>query len=82
MKHKIALLLGIMLFITGILIIYHEFSPVFAPYGSADRPGYIGDITIVGFISGISLIIVGIVIVYYFVFRKWELEHGSGELTF
>jgi hypothetical protein len=82
MKHKIALLLGIVVFITGILILFHEFSPVFAPFGSGDRPGYIGDITIGGFIFGISLLFGGILIVYYFVFRKWELEHGSGKLSF
>ena len=82
MKNKTALLLGILVLLAGVFVLFYEYRPIIPPFGSSsDRPGYIGDITLSGFLFGILLIFGGIVIVYYFVFRKWELEHGAGELA-
>ena len=83
MKHKAELVLGTSVLLAGVLVLFYEYRPIIPPFGSSvDRPGYIGDVTLFGFLFGILLIFGGFVIVYYFVFRKWELEHGAGELAF
>ena len=76
MNHKIALLLGIMMIFAGVLVIAYWGTFIIGGFGEGNTP--------IDFASifGVLLIFGGFTVLYYFVFRKWELEHGSGELAF
>jgi hypothetical protein len=72
MKHKTELLLGIMVILAGVIVLAYWGNFVVGGFGYRD--------THIDYVSifGILLIFGGFAILYYFVFRKWELEHGSG----
>ena len=72
MKHKTELLLGIMVILAGVIVLAYWGNFVVGGFGYRD--------THIDYVSifGILLIFGGFTILYYFVFRKWELEHGSG----
>ena len=76
MKHKAELLLGTLVLLAGVL--------VYAYWGSFTIGGFGYRDTYIDYVAIFSILLIfgGFVIVYYFVFRKWELEHGSGELAF
>jgi hypothetical protein len=75
MKHKAKLLFGTLVILSGGLI-YQLWGSLRSPPGFLEDEStrYVGIITM--------LIFGGFVIVYYFVFRKWELERGSEVLSF
>ncbi|MEJ2241764.1 MAG: hypothetical protein P8Y18_06450 [Candidatus Bathyarchaeota archaeon] len=74
MKHVIALVAGIAVIFVGIL--------VYALWGHFVIGG-LGSRNPIDFVAIVSILIIffGFAILYWFVFRKWELEQGSGDLS-
>lgn len=70
----IALVVGIAVIFAGIL--------VYALWGHFVIGG-LGSSNPIDLVSILSILIIffGFAILYWFVFRKWELEHGSGQLS-
>jgi hypothetical protein len=76
MKHKTALVLGASVLLAGVL--------VYAYWGNFTIGGFGYQNTGIDYVAIFTILLIfgGFMIMYYFVFRKWELEHGSGELAF
>ncbi|MEJ2242298.1 MAG: hypothetical protein P8Y18_09170 [Candidatus Bathyarchaeota archaeon] len=74
MKHVIALVVGIAIIFAGILVYALWGHLVIGGLGSRMRNRFCCYLEYNDYFFGF-------VILYWFVFRKWELEQGSGELS-
>jgi hypothetical protein len=73
MKHKAELVLGTLVLLAGVIV--YAYCGSFTIGGFGYRDTHIDYVPI----FSILLIFGGFVILYYFVFRKWELEQGGAE---
>lgn len=78
MGPKTALLIGTLVLLAGVLAIAYDFRLVIPAFGHSEDYGFTSYVSLLGFL----LLFVGFAILYCFVFRNWEIEHGNGYLNF